>query len=151
MTGTTLLVLAGVVAVVAVISLLLIRRVRYVEALTSRGWTFTSAPDLGWVLDHHAPPFGLGLEREVDEGVEGTTRSGVPFRVFEYTVSGGPRFDARLASVRLPLPLPRPGPENARPPAAGRWRRARVRPHRQSPRRRSSARRPGRRVVTACR
>ena len=83
MNRTTVVVLVVVVVAVAVLAVLLVRRVRYVEALTSRGWTFTSAPDLGWVLDHHAPPFGLGLERAVDEGVAGTTRAGVPFRVFD--------------------------------------------------------------------
>jgi len=103
--GVLLLVVSAVV--VAVVVLLVLRRQRYVKALTSRGWTFTSAPALVSVLDHRAPPFGLGFERSVDEGVAGTTRAGVPFRVFEYAVAeGGPRFDARLASLRLPLTLP---------------------------------------------
>jgi hypothetical protein len=43
----------------------------------------------------------------VDEAISGQTASGVPFRVFEYTSSeGGPKFDDRVASVQLPLPLP---------------------------------------------
>ncbi len=97
-----LLVVGAAVAVV-----LLVRRHRYVASLRERGWTFESSPSLESVLDHHAPPFGLGLEREVDEGIAGTTRSGVGFRVFEYAVKGGgPRFDARVASLRLPVPLP---------------------------------------------
>ncbi len=59
------------------------------------------------MLDHQAPPFGLGFERKVDEGVAGGTRAGIPFRVFEYTCSeGGPKFDQRLASLQLPLALP---------------------------------------------
>jgi hypothetical protein len=62
---------------------------------------------LDWVLDHHAPPFGLGFVRKVDEAISGQTASGVPFRVFEYTSSeGGPKFDDRVASIQLPLPLP---------------------------------------------
>ncbi len=97
-----LLVVGAVVAVV-----LLVRRHRYITSLRERGWTFASSPSLESVLDHHAPPFGLGLARAVDEEITGTTRSGVGFRVFEYAVkAGGPRFDERLASLRLPVPLP---------------------------------------------
>ena len=93
--------------VLAVIAFLIIRRQRYVRALRGRGWTFESRPALESVLDHHAPPFGLGFEREVDEAVSGTTAAGVPFRVFEYATSeGGSRFDERIASMQLPLPLP---------------------------------------------
>lgn len=100
-------VLGLVVVGVAVGVVLLVRRHRYVASLRERGWTFETAPRLEWVLDHHAPPFGLGLDRDVDEGISGTTRGGVPFRVFEYAVKGGgPRSDARLASLRLPLTLP---------------------------------------------
>jgi hypothetical protein len=103
-----LYVLLGLVLVGVVVGVvLLVRRHRYVASLRERGWTFETAPALESVLDHHAPPFGLGLVRAVDEGVAGTTRAGVPFRVFEYEVkSGGPRFDARLASLRLPATLP---------------------------------------------
>ncbi|GAA1437546.1 hypothetical protein GCM10009616_39520 [Microlunatus lacustris] len=102
------LVLLGLLAVgVAVGVVLLVRRHRYVAGLQARGWAFETSPSLESVLDHHAPPFGLGLVRAVDEGIAGTTRGGVPFRVFEYEVkSGGPRFDARLASLRLPATLP---------------------------------------------
>lgn len=107
MSGTGVAVLVVLAVVVAVVVLLLVRRHRYVRALTDRGWSFESAPALASVLDHRAPPFGLGFERSVDEGVAGTTRAGVPFRVFEYAVrEGGPRFDARVASLRLPLTLP---------------------------------------------
>jgi hypothetical protein len=43
----------------------------------------------------------------VDEAVSGTTSAGVPFRVFEYLCSeGGPKFNDRVASMQLPLPLP---------------------------------------------
>ena len=100
-------VLGLVVLGVALAVVLLVRRRRYVASLRERGWTFETAPRLESVLDHHAPPFGLGLVRDVDEGIAGSTRGGVPFRVFEYAVKGGgPRSDARLASLRLPLTLP---------------------------------------------
>jgi hypothetical protein len=99
-----LLVLA--VAVVVVV-FLVVRRRRYVKELTGRGWAFESKPSLASVLDHFAPPFGLGFERSVDESISGVTRAGVAFHVFEYRYTGaGPRFDARLASLRLPLALP---------------------------------------------
>ena len=95
------------VLVVGLIAFLIIRRQRYVRALRGRGWTFESRPSLDWVLDHHAPPFGLGFVRKVDEAISGQTAAGVPFRVFEYTSSeGGPKFDDRVVSMQLPLPLP---------------------------------------------
>ena len=80
----TIVLVAVVAAVLALIAFLIIRRQRYVRALRSRGWTFESSPQLDSVLDHHAPPFGLGFVRKVDEAVSGTTSAGVPFRVFEY-------------------------------------------------------------------
>lgn len=108
MSRTTVIVLVAVVVVVlALVTLLIVRRQRYIRALRSRGWIFESTPPLSSVLDHHAPPFGLGFVRDVDEGIAGRTRSGVPFRVFEYSYAeGGPKFDERLASLALPLALP---------------------------------------------
>jgi hypothetical protein len=95
------------VLVLALIAFLIIRRQRYVRALRGRGWIFESRPALESVLDHHAPPFGLGFVRKVDEAISGTTAAGVKFRVFEYMCSeGGPKFDDRVASMQLPLPLP---------------------------------------------
>ena len=103
----TIVLVAVVAAVLALIAFLIIRRQRYVRALRSRGWTFESSPQLDSVLDHHAPPFGLGFVRKVDEAVSGTTSAGVPFRVFEYAdAEGGSDFDERLASLQLPLALP---------------------------------------------
>jgi hypothetical protein len=95
------------VLVLGLIAFLIIRRQRYVRALRGRGWTFESRPSLESVLDHHAPPFGLGFVRKVDEAISGQTAGGVPFRVFEYESSeGGAKFDDRVASMQLPLPLP---------------------------------------------
>jgi hypothetical protein len=88
--------------ILALIAFLIIRRQRYACALRGRGWTFESRPALESVLDYHAPPFGLGFVRKVDEAISGTTAGGVPFRVFEYANSEGPRFDDRIASIRLP-------------------------------------------------
>ena len=100
MSNTTVIIIVAVIVVIlAVIAVLIIRRQRYKAALKSRGWSFDSSPALETVLDHQAPPFGLGFERKVDEGVTGGTRAGIPFRVFEYTCSGGgPKFDQRLAT-----------------------------------------------------
>jgi hypothetical protein len=107
--SNTIVIILIVIAVLAVglIAFLIIRRQRYVRALRGRGWTFESRPSLDWVLDHHAPPFGLGFVRKVDEAISGQTATGVPFRVFEYASSdGGPKFDERVTSMQLPLPLP---------------------------------------------
>ena len=108
MNSTIVIILIAIaLLVLAVIALLIIRRQRYVRALRGRGWIFESRPALESVLDHHAPPFGLGFVRKVDEAISGATSTGVPFRVFEYQSSeGGPKFDDRIASMQLPLPLP---------------------------------------------
>jgi hypothetical protein len=88
MSNTTVIILVTIgVLVLAVIAFLIIRRQRYLRALRGRGWTFESRPVLDWVLDHHAPPFGLGFVRKVDEAISGTTANGVPFRVFEYAAT----------------------------------------------------------------
>jgi hypothetical protein len=102
-----IIVIAIAVLVLALAAFLIIRRQRYVRALRGRGWIFESRPTLESVLDHHVPPFGLGFVRKVDDAVSGQTTAGVPFRVFEYQSSeGGPKFDDRIASLQLPLPLP---------------------------------------------
>ena len=108
MNNTIVIILIAIaVLILAFTAFLIIRRQRYVRALRGRGWTFESRPALESVLDHHAPPFGLGFVRKVDEQVSGTTSAGIPFRVFEYATSeGGPRFDERVASMQLPTPLP---------------------------------------------
>ena len=108
MNSTIVIILITIaVLVLALIAFLIIRRQRYVRALRGRGWTFESRPALESVLDHHAPPFGLGFVRKVDEAISGTTAAGIKFRVFEYMSSeGGPKFDDRVASMQLPLPLP---------------------------------------------
>jgi hypothetical protein len=49
------------VLVLALIAFLIIRRQRYVRALRGHGWIFEFRPALESVLDHHAPPFGLGF------------------------------------------------------------------------------------------
>jgi hypothetical protein len=119
---TTIVIVAVVVVVLALIAFLIIRRQRYVRALRSRGWTFETSPRLEWVLDHHAPPLGLGFVRKVDEGISGTTSAGIPFRVFEYAkAEGGPDFDERLASLQLPLPLPEVFVTTDTPRSGVRW------------------------------
>ena len=85
MNSTIVIILITIsVLVLALIAFLIIRRQRYVGALRGQGWTFESPPALESVLDHHAPPFGLGFVRKVDEAISGTTAAGSPFRVFEY-------------------------------------------------------------------
>lgn len=101
------IIVAAVVVVLIVVGLLIFRRVRYVRSLKQRGWTFDSSPQLVAVLDHQAPPFGIGFDRKPDELVAGTTSAGIPFRVFEYRYTGGgPKFDERVASLTLPSGLP---------------------------------------------
>lgn len=129
MSTTSIAVLAIIMVVLGVVAFLVIRRQRYVRALRGRGWIFESTPALSSVLDHHAPPFGLGFDRDADEGIAGRTRSGIPFRVFEYAYSGGgPKFDARVASLTLPLALPDLFVSTANPRSGVRYRTLDVEP-----------------------
>jgi hypothetical protein len=107
MTRTTVIVLVAVVVVIAVVALLVVRRRRYIQALEARGWTFESSPSLESVLDHQAPPFGLGFDRSTDESISGHTSGGVPIHVFDYTSGdGGPSFHDHVASLGLRRALP---------------------------------------------
>jgi hypothetical protein len=107
MSTTAIILLVVAVVALGLITFFIIRRQRYVRELRGRGWIFESRPALESVLDHRAPPFGLGFVRKVDDAISGQASAGVPFRVFEYSSSdGGPKFDDRVASVQLPLPLP---------------------------------------------
>ena len=81
-------VLVAALAGIAVAVFFIVRRQRYLAAVRERGWTHDSNPALGTVLDLAAPPFGLGLAREVDELVTGTTPAGFSFRVFAWKYSG---------------------------------------------------------------
>jgi hypothetical protein len=106
-TRTTVIVLIALVVVIAVIALLVIRRRRYIQALEAKGWTFESSPSLESVLDHRAPPFGLGFDRSTDESISGRTSGGVPFHVFSYkSGDGGPSFRGTVASLSLRRALP---------------------------------------------
>jgi hypothetical protein len=106
-TRTTVIVLIVIVVVIAVIALLVIRRRRYIQALEAKGWTFESSPTLESVLDHRAPPFGLGFARSTDESISGRTAGGVPFHVFSYrSGDGGPSFRGTVASLGLRRALP---------------------------------------------
>lgn len=107
MSRTTLIVLAVLVVIALVAVLLVIRRRRYVRALEGKGWAFASSPELSAVLDHRAPPFGLGFDRSVDESISGRTSGGTAFHVFEYTCKeGGPSFHGWVASLQLARALP---------------------------------------------
>jgi hypothetical protein len=115
--GTIALVVVLVGIAVAVF--FIVRRRRYLAAVREQGWTHDSNPSLGSVLDLVAPPFGLGLTREVDELVTGTTPAGFGFRVFSWKYSGaGPAYSARVGVLDLPGSFPevfiaRPGAQRA--------------------------------------
>lgn len=88
-------------------AILIVRRRRYLGRLTALGWSHDSNPSLTSVADLDAPPFGLGLQRSIDELVAGTTPGGHAFRVFDYDYSGaGRRYSKRVACLQLPFGLP---------------------------------------------
>lgn len=95
------------VAAAAVGGVLWARRRRYLGQVHALGWTHDPRPTLAAVADLQAPPFGMGLDRSVDELIGGTTAGGHTFRVFEYRYSGaGPAWSERVAAVLLPVTLP---------------------------------------------
>ncbi|HRA76362.1 MAG TPA: hypothetical protein PLE12_09020 [Propionicimonas sp.] len=112
-------VLVAALAGIAVAVFFIVRRQRYLAAVRERGWTHDSNPALGTVLDLAAPPFGLGLAREVDELVTGTTPAGFSFRVFAWKYSGaGSGYSARVGVLELAGGFPevflaRPGGQRA--------------------------------------
>ncbi|MGV8909352.1 MAG: hypothetical protein ACOH1Y_10255, partial [Propionicimonas sp.] len=86
---------------------LIVRRRRYLGRVRALGWSHDSNPSLSSVADLNAPPFGLGLQRSIDELVAGTTPGGHAFRVFAYDYSGaGRRYSERVACLQLPFGLP---------------------------------------------
>lgn len=93
--------LIGIAAVLlGVVAIVVVRRQRYLRAVRGRGWIPIANPGLEQVWDHHAPPFGMGWQREVSKFVRGTTAAGREFRWFEYQYSGaGPDYSGRLLSV----------------------------------------------------
>jgi hypothetical protein len=97
-----------VVALGAVVgAVLVVRRRRYVAKIRALGWTLEPDPGLTQIADLNAPPFGLGLQRSVDELVSGTTAAGHAFRVFDYDYSGAGRgYSERVACLQLPFGLP---------------------------------------------
>ena len=98
----------GVLAVGAVIgAVLVVRRRLYLKEVRELGWSHNANPSLADVADLNAPPFGMGLNRSVDELVSGTTPGGFLFRAFEYDYTGaGPKYSDRVAAVQVPLSLP---------------------------------------------
>jgi hypothetical protein len=97
-----------VVAVGALVgAIVIVRRRRYLGRVRALGWSHDSNPSLSSVADLDAPPFGLGLQRSIDELVAGTTPGGHAFRVFDYDYSGaGHRYSERVACLQLPFGLP---------------------------------------------
>ena len=81
MSTTAIILLVVAVVALGLITFFIIRRQRYVRELRGRGWIFESRPALESVLDHRAPPFGLGFVRKVDDAISGQASAGVPFRV----------------------------------------------------------------------
>lgn len=102
-TSIGLIIGAIVMVIAAIITVLVIRRRKYIRSLTGRGWQFVNSPTLAITAGLSVPPFGLGFDRSTDEQVIGTTSGGVAFQVFDYKSQRGKQ---RLATMPLPLALP---------------------------------------------
>ncbi|PKQ32838.1 MAG: hypothetical protein CVT62_01950 [Actinobacteria bacterium HGW-Actinobacteria-2] len=90
----------------AVAAFFIVRHQRYLGALRARGWSWNSSPRLGDFLTLQVPPFGLGVDRSVDDLVTGTAPSGRQFASFKYKSAGGGSFSDRVLVLQLDAPLP---------------------------------------------
>ncbi|MGD7731991.1 hypothetical protein ACQCX5_03415 [Propionibacteriaceae bacterium G57] len=81
------------------------QRQKYIASLTARGWTFIDRPDETAVCGLNCPPFGMGVNRRVDDQIVGHTSTGAAFQAFEYDASTHRRA-GYIAAVRLPRSLP---------------------------------------------
>jgi len=84
----------------------LARHQLYLKQLRERGWVWNGRPALEDFLNFQVPPFGLGINRRVDDHISGTTADGRRFDCFEYAYDGGPSFHRRVLAVQLPGGLP---------------------------------------------
>ncbi|MBA3021485.1 hypothetical protein [Propionicimonas sp.] len=99
--------IAGVLGLGAAVGIgFLVRHQLYLKQLKERGWAWNSNPSLADFLNFQVPPFGLGVNRRVDDHISGTTADGRRFDCFEYAYNGGPGFNQRLLAVQLPAALP---------------------------------------------
>lgn len=96
-----------IVAVLAAIGfgIWAIMRARYVSGLRKRGWEFVTSPEMREMGGLNCPPFGMGLGRDVDDLVRGTSSGGVPFRAIEYDCDGW-KSDHYVVIFPLPSPMP---------------------------------------------
>jgi hypothetical protein len=84
----------------------IVRHQLYLKQLKARGWVWDSHPQLADFLGYQLPPFGRGINRQVDDLVSGTTAQGHHFESFEYRLDGAGRFNERVLSLQLPAALP---------------------------------------------
>ncbi|SDE54037.1 hypothetical protein [Auraticoccus monumenti] len=98
------IVIGLVVVAIAVAIVLAVRRHKWIQSLTDRGWRFVDSPRLDSVITLVRPPFGQGFTREVDDQVVGEAGPArTPFQVLEYHAGS---FSDRVAVLRLTRPLP---------------------------------------------
>lgn len=120
--STTQIVIWSLVAVAVVVTIILVARYRhYLKEISEHGWSYDSNPQLRDFLTYQAPPFGLGLERKVDNLISGATPAGPRFDCFEYRYTGaGGSYRERALAVELPAPMPTAF-VSAGEPRAGIW------------------------------
>jgi hypothetical protein len=98
---------SGVLGVGAAVgAFFIVRHQLYLRELRDRGWAWNSRPQLEDFLNYQVPPFGLGVNRAVDDLVSGTTPDGRRFDSFEYRFDGANTYKRRVLSIELPAALP---------------------------------------------
>lgn len=85
---------------------LIVRHQLYVKQIKARGWSWDGSPQLSDFLLYQVPPFGLGVDRGVDDLVSGTASDGRRFESFEYRFDRAGKFKRRVLGVQLPTALP---------------------------------------------
>ena len=98
----------GVLVVAGIVGLIVwyVRKQAYIRSVTERGWQFIDRPSVDAVHGLNCPPFGLGVDRSVDDQIIGATSNGVPFQACEYRSS-----TYRGGGYVVTVPLPRSMPE----------------------------------------
>jgi len=97
----------GILGLGAVVGVsLIVRHQVYVKQIKARGWSWNGSPQLSDFFSYQVPPFGLGVDRGVDDLVSGATSDGRRFDSFEYRFDRAGRFKRRVLGVQLPTALP---------------------------------------------
>lgn len=100
-TGAIIALVLAVLVVGGLVTWFVIRQ-RYIKSIEERGWQWIGKADVNITVGLNIAPFGLGFQRKTGHLIEGRSRSGQPFRAFEYSSDHG-----SVPGLVLTMPLPK--------------------------------------------